>query len=89
VEQVLSENAGRWESASDRDLARIEAIARAVMSRLLHEPTIRLRSMSAERGHASLELARELFGLRDEATVEEQPSAELAEVHDLRRRRER
>jgi glutamyl-tRNA reductase len=89
VEQVLAENADRWESASDRDLARVEAIARAVMSRLLHEPTIRLRSMGADRGHASLELARELFGLRDEATAEDPPSAELAEVHDLRRHRER
>jgi glutamyl-tRNA reductase len=67
----------------------VEAIARAVMSRLLHEPTIRLRSMGADRGHASLELARELFGLREDATAEEQPSEKLAEVHDLRRRRER
>jgi glutamyl-tRNA reductase len=95
VEQVLAENAGRWESASQRDLARIEAVARAVMSRLLHEPTIRLRSFSEERGHASLELVRELFGLRDDAPTQEQPPAELAEVHDLpvpsmvRRRRER
>jgi glutamyl-tRNA reductase len=89
VEQVLAENAGRWESASDRDLARVEAIARAVMSRLLHEPTIRLRSMGADRGHASLELVRELFGLRDEVEAEDSPSAELAEVHDLRRHRER
>ena len=46
VERVLAENAGRWESASPRDLARVEALARAVMSRLLHEPTIRLRSLS-------------------------------------------
>jgi glutamyl-tRNA reductase len=84
VEQVLEENSGRWESASPRDLARVEAIARAVMSRLLHEPTIRLRSMGADRGHASLELARELFGLREDATAEEQPSEKLAEVHDLR-----
>jgi glutamyl-tRNA reductase len=89
VEQVLAENSGRWESASPRDLARVEAIARVVMSRLLHEPTIRLRTMGADRGHASLELARELFGLREDATAEEQPSAKLAEVHDLRRRRER
>jgi glutamyl-tRNA reductase len=95
VEQVLAENAGRWESASARDLARVEAIARAVMSRLLHEPTIRLRSMGADRGHASLELVRELFGLREQGTAEEQPSSELAEVHELpvpgraRRRRER
>jgi glutamyl-tRNA reductase len=65
VEQVLAENDGRWESASLRDLARVEAIARAVMSRLLHEPTIRLRS-HGERGHASIELVRELFGLSDD-----------------------
>jgi glutamyl-tRNA reductase len=93
VEQVLAENAGRWESASPRDLARVEAIARAVMSRLLHEPTIRLRSLSQERGHASLELVRELFALREEEGAEEAeeqnriPPAQLAEVHDLQRRR--
>ena len=107
VEQVLAENAGRWESSSPRDLARVEAVARAVMSRLLHEPTIRLRSLSQERGHASLELVRELFGLREDeaavAPVTEQaqeheheheheqnriPPAQLAEVHDLQRRRQ-
>ncbi len=95
VEQVLAENAGRWEAASERDLARVEAVARAVMSRLLHEPTIRLRSLGEDRGHASLELVRELFGLREDAPVQERtdaaggPASELAEVHDLRRRRPR
>jgi glutamyl-tRNA reductase len=89
VEQVLGENSGRWESASPRDLARIEAVARAVMSRLLHEPTIRLRSLSEGRGHASLELVRELFALREDAPPQEPAATELAEVHDLRRRRER
>src|ERR1700726_2184849 len=89
VDQVLAENEGRWESASPRDLARIEAIARAVMSRLLHEPTIRLRSLGEDRGHASIEVVRELFGLREEAPSEEQPSAELAEGHALRSRRKR
>jgi glutamyl-tRNA reductase len=63
VEQILAENAGRWESASERDLMRVEAVARAVLGRLLHEPTIRLRSFSAERGHPNLQLVRELFGL--------------------------
>jgi glutamyl-tRNA reductase len=98
VEQVLAENAGRWESASPRDIARVEAVARAVMSRLLHEPTIRLRSLSEARGHASLELVRELFGLREVAAAEEAaglaeeqhrtPPGQLAEVHDLQRRRQ-
>jgi glutamyl-tRNA reductase len=88
VEQVLAENAQRWESASPRDLARVEAIARAVMTRLLHEPTIRLRSLGGDRGHASLEVVRELFGLRTESTGEESAATgALAEVHDLPRRR--
>jgi glutamyl-tRNA reductase len=89
VEQVLAENAGRWETASPQDIARVEAVARAVMSRLLHEPTIRLRSFGDDRGHASLELVRELFGLREDEQAPQQATGELAEVHDLRRRRER
>jgi len=91
VDQVLAENDGRWESASARDLARVEAIARAVASRLLHEPTIRLRS-HGERGHATIELVRELFGLGDEDTSADVPAAEradLAEVHSIQGRRRR
>ena len=65
VDQVLAENSGRWESASPRDMARTEAIARAVASRLLHEPTIRLRSADDARGHSILQLVRELFGLQE------------------------
>jgi glutamyl-tRNA reductase len=93
VSQVLAENSARWESASERDLARVDAIARAVMSRLLHEPTIRLRSLSEDRGHASLELVRELFGLREDAAEQREEQerdgapVELAEVHELHRRR--
>lgn len=98
VEQVLAENSGRWESASPRDLARVEAIARAVMSRLLHEPTIRLRGIGEDGAgaHGSLELVRELFALREDAPAEPRAAAgaggaggrpsELAEVHDLRAR---
>lgn len=85
VDQVLAENAGRWETASARDLARVDAIARAVMQRLLHEPTIRLR----ESGHGRLELVRELFGLDDPpaaaADAEEPPGAERDNVRQLRR----
>jgi len=82
VEQVLAENDGRWETASPRDLARVEAIARAVCSRLLHEPTIRLRS-HGERGHASIELVRELFGLSDdEPDARAAAAADTGEVPD-------
>jgi len=79
VDQVLAENAGRWESASPRDIARIEAVARAVMQRLLHEPTIRLK----ESGHGRQQVLRELFGL-DDAPVPEAPAdgAGLAQPAD-------
>ncbi|HEX2086971.1 MAG TPA: glutamyl-tRNA reductase [Solirubrobacteraceae bacterium] len=81
VARVLAENAGRWESASARDVARAEAIARAVMTRLLHEPTLQLKEHGS---HARLELARELFGLADAPAAEAQD--EPAEVRELRRR---
>jgi glutamyl-tRNA reductase len=84
VEQVLNENLGRWESASPRDIARVDAIARAVMQRLLHEPTIRLKSMDREGSHGRLELLRELFGL-DEATAVE-PDESVRPIGERRRR---
>jgi glutamyl-tRNA reductase len=92
VAQVLAENEGRWQSASTADLERVQAIARAVANRLLHEPTLRLRSLSERRSHASLQLVRELFGL-DEHLEPERERAEaevsqVAEVRPLRARRE-
>ncbi|MGH2901039.1 MAG: glutamyl-tRNA reductase, partial [Solirubrobacteraceae bacterium] len=62
VQQVLAENEKRWESASERDVARAEAIARSVMNRLLHEPTLRLRTLAEGRSHGRLQIMRELFG---------------------------
>jgi glutamyl-tRNA reductase len=82
VAGVLAENASRWDSASPRDVARAEAIARAVMTRLLHEPTLQLKEHGS---HARLELARELFGLADVPAAVD--PAEPAEVRQLRRRR--
>ena len=81
VARVLEENAGRWEAASPRDLARIEAVAKAVANRLLHEPTIRLKSM----GHGRQQLARDLFGL-DEGTADTPLDEPAENVRALRRR---
>jgi glutamyl-tRNA reductase len=88
VEQVLAENAGRWESASARDRARIEALARSVMQRLLHEPTIRLKSVERDGGHGRVQFARELFGLAEGVAETPDVVAEGAEadVRPLRRR---
>jgi glutamyl-tRNA reductase len=89
VEQVLAENEGRWESASARDRARIEALARSLMARLLHEPTIRLKSVDRDGGHGRVQFARELFGLAEGITdapdIAETDGAQ-ADVRPLRRR---
>lgn len=86
VEQVLGENEGRWENASPADLARVEAIARAVMNRLLHEPTIRLKATDPNRSHGRLSLVRELFGMDEGASVDVPEAEHGAEVRSLPRR---
>ncbi|MGH2947970.1 MAG: glutamyl-tRNA reductase [Solirubrobacteraceae bacterium] len=82
VEALLAENDGRWEALTERDRARVEALARAVAKRLLHEPTLRVKGMGADRRHARLQLLRELFGL-EEAPADE--ARRPAEVRPLRR----
>jgi glutamyl-tRNA reductase len=83
VAQVLAENEGRWEALGERDRRRVEALARAVVKRLLHEPTLRVKSLDAAHRHARLQLLRELFGLEDAAAeTAERP----ADVRALRPR---
>ena len=88
VEQVLRENENKWESASPRDRERIDALARAVVNRLLHDPTLRMKELRDDRVHARMALVRELFALEvDEvAGGEREPSEDeqLAEVRQLR-----
>ncbi len=88
--RVVEENAGRWESASDRDLERVEAIARTVVNRLLHQPTLRLKRAAGERAHARIEVLRELFALDEDGAApaaEDDGQAPLADVRALPRRR--
>jgi glutamyl-tRNA reductase len=83
VQQVVAENEQRWEGLSDADRERVEVLARAVVSRLLHEPTVRLkRSVEAESGYVYLQVLRELFGIDVGADV--QPSAEVRSLADHR-----
>ncbi|MBV9838899.1 MAG: glutamyl-tRNA reductase [Solirubrobacterales bacterium] len=94
ADQVLLENEDKWESASPRDRRRIEAVARAVVSRLLHDPTARMKEMRDDRVHARMALVRELFGLAAQegtldggAAQELSEDQELAEIRQLPRRR--
>jgi len=85
VAQVLAENDGRWEALGERDRKRVEALARAIAKRLLHEPTVRVRNLDAAHRHARLQLLRELFGLDDSAAAAE-AMEKGAQVRPLRRR---
>jgi glutamyl-tRNA reductase len=64
---VVSDNDGKWETLSERDRARVNAIARTIVNRLLHEPTLRMRDMHDDRVHARMALVRELFALDADA----------------------
>jgi glutamyl-tRNA reductase len=76
VDQVLRENESRWETLSPADRERVEVMARAVVSRLLHEPTVRLKDRSS---YHYLHTIRELFGLEPE------PIAEVVQLRDQTR----
>ncbi|MFL5826507.1 MAG: glutamyl-tRNA reductase [Thermoleophilaceae bacterium] len=64
VDRALRENESRWRALTAEDRARVELLAHAVVSDLLHEPTLRLRQ-AGERGTSALysETLSELFGL--------------------------
>jgi glutamyl-tRNA reductase len=89
--QVVEENTGKWETASPRDRSRVDAIARTIVNRLLHVPTLQMKEMHDDRVHARMALVRDLFGLSVEEGVggeqlEQQVSEGLGEVRELRRR---
>ncbi len=92
VQRVLRENEQRWESLSEADRARVELLARTVVGRLLHEPTLRMKG-AAERGgsYVQLQALRELFGLEPDASGyeldrQERAPADVASLEDRRRK---
>jgi glutamyl-tRNA reductase len=90
VRQVLSENERRWVSLSDDDRERVEMLARAVASRLLHEPTLRLKGSAGDESYAYLQALRELFGIEPgDAAAPDAPAAEVTSLDSRRRRRAR
>ena len=80
VAQVLAENESRWEDLSEADRERVELMARAIASRLLHEPTVRIKG-AADRDDAYLQVSavRELFGL-DTGTEPEAQDGDVASL---------
>jgi glutamyl-tRNA reductase len=90
VAQVLRENDERWESVSENDRRRLEVMARAVVSRLLHEPTLRLKDSDGDRAYVYVDALRELFALEgSDAAVDEPASADVASLDEARRKQSR
>lgn len=87
VRRVLAENENRWEALGEADRERVEAMAKAVASRMLHEPTVRMRrSAGDEDAYAHVSALRELFGL-DVGTEPE--GGDAGKVTELRKGRSR
>jgi glutamyl-tRNA reductase len=90
VAQVLRDNDERWESVSENDRRRLEMMARTVVSRLLHEPTLRLKDSDDDRAYVYVDALRELFALDGSDAAEETPaSADVASLDDARRKQSR
>jgi glutamyl-tRNA reductase len=99
VRQVLDENESRWVSLGDEDRARVELLARAVVSRLLHEPTLRLKGAEGEDSYVYVQALRDLFALPGDAIGDalggdavaglDDPGAEVTSLEDRRRRHSR
>jgi glutamyl-tRNA reductase len=90
AEGLLRENDGRWESLSEADRRRVASLARALVGRLLHEPTVRLREAAGEReAPAYVHALHRLFGLGAEApaSLQQPPAAEVTELDPRRQRR--
>ena len=84
VRRVLAENESRWEDLGEADRARVELMAKAIASRLLHEPTRRLRRAAGhEDSYQYVSALRELFGLDVETEVESAGDA-AGKVTELR-----
>jgi glutamyl-tRNA reductase len=84
VRRVMAENEPRWEGMGEADRERLEAMAKAIASRLLHEPTLRMRrSAGNDDAYLYVSALRELFGL----DVETEPEIDAgANVTELRRK---
>lgn len=88
VERVLAENDQRWEGLTEADRERLEAASRAIASRLLHEPTLRLKRAAGDGdAYAKIAALRELFGLDPDSEPLDSPAAEVSDLRDRQRRR--
>ncbi len=92
VDAVLAENDPRWESLSEADRERLRVMSTAIVNRLLHEPTLRLKGSAGEdSSYEYVQALRELFGLEirgnpEAHALDGERSADVTRLDSRRRR---
>jgi glutamyl-tRNA reductase len=89
VSQVLRENESRWVGLGEEDRERVELLARAVVSRLLHEPTLRLKGAEGDDSYVYVQALRELFAIDAGELEAPAGAAEVTSLDERRRRQSR
>lgn len=93
ADHVLTENLGKFDDLSDADRERIEAMMNSIVSRMLHEPTLKLkRSAEEDEAYLYIQALRDLFALDAGAPSNFDVDDDLgrdAEVHSLDEQRSR
>ncbi len=86
VEGVLAENESRWEGMTPADRERVVKLANAIASRMLHEPTARLKRAAGEEGdtHIQVDVLRQLFALDKSTEASRESDAEVRELRPAR-----
>ena len=85
VDRVLAENEQRWEGLTDADRERLHAAAKAIATRLFHEPTLRLKRDADEpTAYVKVAVMRELFGLDPGSEPLEGGGAEVSDLDERR-----
>jgi glutamyl-tRNA reductase len=81
VRRVMAENENRWQDLGEADRARVEAMAKAIASRILHEPTLRMRRAAGnDDAYTYVSALRELFGLDVETEAEAGAAGSVTEL---------
>jgi glutamyl-tRNA reductase len=81
VRRVMAENENRWENLGEVDRERVEAMAKAIASRLLHDPTVRVRRAAGkDDAYFYVSALRGLFGLDSETEPEDQSEGNVTEL---------
>ncbi len=93
ADHVVTENIDKFEDLSEEDRERMTAMANSIVSRLLHEPTLKLKKSAEEDGaYVYIQSLRDLFGLDAGAPSSFDVDEDLgrdAQVHSLDEQRSR